>query len=117
MGDVLKGALEQLLARIADDVAQLLVHAQPLAAETDVGDAYGSLLEGGPESLLAPAQILLVPTGLQSLRLRLMPRRAHGRHQQAEKGPLQYEQGEAQDLPKVLDQQRPGRRQEEIIGR
>ena len=56
--DVLAGPLEQLLASVAEDGAELLVHAQEAAVEMPVADADGGVLERAAEPLLALAQSL-----------------------------------------------------------
>src|SRR5439155_24473684 len=54
--DVLAGPLDQLVARVADDGAELLVHAQEAAVEILVADADGRVLERAAEPLLALPQ-------------------------------------------------------------
>ena len=61
MSDVLPGHCEQLVAAVADDVAELLVDEQESAGEILVGDADGRVFERASEPLLALAQRLLGP--------------------------------------------------------
>src|SRR3954452_9264525 len=56
MGDARAGPLEQLVARVAEDGAELLVHAQEAAVEMPVADADGGVLERAAEPLLALPQ-------------------------------------------------------------
>src|SRR5689334_11647371 len=46
MGDVLEGALQELILRIPNDRAQLLVYAKPAAVKRHVRHADRCLLEG-----------------------------------------------------------------------
>src|SRR5262249_18896046 len=59
--DVMPGLFKQLLARVADDGAELLVDAQEPALGVRVGDADRGVLERAAEPLLALAQRLLGP--------------------------------------------------------
>ena len=59
VSDVLEGQLQQFLARVADDGAELVVDPQPAAVDADVGDAHRRLVERGPADLLALAQGLV----------------------------------------------------------
>src|SRR5262249_1125329 len=59
--DVPDGPLEQLLAGVADDGAELLVDAQEAAPDAHVGDADRRVLEPPAEPLLALAQRFLGP--------------------------------------------------------
>src|SRR5215470_286367 len=58
MGDVAECLRHQLLASVADDVAQPLVDLQPTAVRSDAGNTDGGVLEGGPEPRPAIAQRL-----------------------------------------------------------
>src|SRR5262245_28529631 len=58
MGDVAECLRHQLLASVADDVAQPLIDLQPTAVRSDAGNTDGGVLEGGPESRTAIAQRL-----------------------------------------------------------
>ena len=60
MGDVLEGALQQLIRGIAEDVAQPLIDACPVAIRCNMGYAYCSLFKGGAEALFTLAQGLHV---------------------------------------------------------
>jgi hypothetical protein len=53
--DVLEGPLEQLLAGVADDGAELLVDAQEAARDVYLGDADRRILERPAKPLLALA--------------------------------------------------------------
>ncbi len=59
VGDVLESARQQFLRRIADDVAQPLVDAQPAAVEPHLRHPDRGLLEQRPEGLLALLQGML----------------------------------------------------------
>ena len=65
MRDVLPGLLEQLLAGVADDLAELLVDAQEAALEITVGDADPRVLERAAEPLLALPQGILRSSAVQ----------------------------------------------------
>ena len=56
MRDVLEGPGEQLLAGVADDIAQPFVDAQEAAVGIAVRDTDSRVLKGAAESLLALAQ-------------------------------------------------------------
>src|SRR5438105_1208527 len=56
MRDLLHRAADQLLFRVAEDLAQAAVHLHEAAGKIDVGDARGRELESVPEALLALAQ-------------------------------------------------------------
>src|SRR5262249_20055586 len=55
-GDVLKGQRQQLLAGVAEDVAQALVHAQPPSTWIDMVDAHRRVLERGAEAFIGLTQ-------------------------------------------------------------
>ena len=59
VSDVLPSPCEQLVAGVADDVAELLVDPQEAARDILVGDADSGVLEGAAEPLLALAQRVL----------------------------------------------------------
>jgi hypothetical protein len=59
IGDLLEGLLQQLLAGIAEDIAELVVDPQPPSVQRGVGDADSGLLEGNPETLLTLSKLLL----------------------------------------------------------
>ena len=65
MRDARAGPLEQLVARVAEDGAELLVHAQEAAVEMPVADADGGVLERAAEPLLAVAQLRDVGAGAE----------------------------------------------------
>src|SRR5258708_39870272 len=65
MRDLLAGPQEQLVARVAEDVTEFLVHAQETAVETPVADADGGVLERAAEPLLAVAQLRDVGAGAE----------------------------------------------------
>src|SRR5215207_4145190 len=73
MGDVLEGLLKQLLTAVSDDIAEPLVDPQPAPVGGVVSDAYGCLLEGGPETLLALVELLLNPLALGDVVLYALP--------------------------------------------
>src|SRR5258708_26304224 len=63
--DVLPGLLEQLLAGVAHDLAELLVDAQEAALDVTVGDADPGVLERAAEPLLALLQGVLRSSAVQ----------------------------------------------------
>ena len=88
MGDVLEGLLEELLTGVADDIAELLVDAQPSAVEPDVRNPHRGLLEGRAEPIFSlSCRVLLalalgdVPENAQDARgipVLVLDRRLHG---------------------------------------
>jgi len=63
--DARTGPHEQLVARVAEDVAELLIHAQEAAVEMSVADADRGVFERAAEPLLALAQLSDVRAGAE----------------------------------------------------
>ncbi len=57
MGYILKAARQQLRARVAGDIAQLLVDAQPPAGGGSLCHADRGLIKGGAETFFAVDQL------------------------------------------------------------
>jgi hypothetical protein len=58
MSDVAECLRHQLLATVADDVAQPLIDLQPTAVTSDAGNTDGGVFKGGPEPRPTIAQRL-----------------------------------------------------------
>src|SRR5262245_19653824 len=80
MGDVAECLRHQLLASVADDVAQPLVDLQPTAVRSDAGNTDCGVLEGGPEPRPAIAQRLDLLTTLARVLCHLYHKTAFYQH-------------------------------------
>ena len=59
MSDFRHGLSDQLLARVAENLAHLLIDAQATALRVDMGDAHRRVIERAPKAFLTFTQRLL----------------------------------------------------------
>ena len=72
VGDVLEAPYEQLFSRVADEVAEFIIHEQESPFGVNMSDANGRVLEGAAEPLFALTQRSSVSCGTGSARRRSM---------------------------------------------